>query len=85
MLGKILLKGANLLLLDEPTNHLDMESCDSLKQAIKSFEGSVLLVSHDEGMLKEIANKLIIFDDNKTFTFEDSYEFFLKRIGWKDN
>jgi ATP-binding cassette subfamily F protein 3 len=85
MLGKILLKGANLLLLDEPTNHLDMESCDSLKQAIKSFEGSVLLVSHDEGMLKEIANKLIIFDNNKTFTFEDSYEFFLKRVGWKDN
>lgn len=85
MLGKILLKGVNLLLLDEPTNHLDMESCDSLKEAIKSFEGAIILVSHDEGMLKEIANKLVIFDDNKTFTFEDSYEFFLKRLGWKDN
>jgi len=85
MLGKILLKGANLLLLDEPTNHLDMESCDSLKEAIKSFEGAVILVSHDEGMLKEIANKLIVFDNNQTFTFEDSYEFFLKRKGWKDS
>lgn len=84
MLGKILLSGVNLLLLDEPTNHLDMESCDSLKEAIKSFEGSIILVSHDEGMLKEIANKLIVFDDNKTFTFEDSYDFFLKRVGWKD-
>ncbi|MFM7620042.1 MAG: ABC-F family ATP-binding cassette domain-containing protein [Alphaproteobacteria bacterium] len=85
MLGKILLKGANLLLLDEPTNHLDMESCDSLKEAIKSFEGAVILVSHDEGMLKEIANKLIVFDNNQTFTFEDSYKFFLKRKGWQDS
>ena len=84
MLGKILLKGVNLLLLDEPTNHLDMESCDSLLEAIKSFEGAVITVTHDEHFLSEIANKLIIFDDNKTFTFEDSYEFFLKRIGWKD-
>ena len=84
MLGKILLKGANLLLLDEPTNHLDMESCDSLMQAIKNFEGAVIMVTHDEGFVNKIANKLIIFDDEKTFTFEDSYQFFLKRIGWKD-
>lgn len=85
MLGKILLKGVNLLLLDEPTNHLDMESCDSLLEAIKNFEGAVIIVTHDESFLREIANKLIIFDDNKTFEFEDSYEFFLKRIGWKDS
>ena len=85
MLGKILLKGANLLLLDEPTNHLDMESCDALLEAIKNFEGAVITVTHDEHFLREIANKLIVFDDNKTFTFEDSYEFFLKRLGWKDN
>lgn len=85
MLGKILLKGANLLLLDEPTNHLDMESCEALLEAIKSFEGAVITVTHDEHFLNEIANKLVVFDDNKTFTFEDSYEFFLKRIGWKDH
>jgi len=85
MLGKILLKGANLLLLDEPTNHLDMESCESLLEAIKSFEGSVITVTHDEHFLHEIANKLVIFDNNKTFTFEDSYEFFLKRIGWSES
>jgi ATP-binding cassette subfamily F protein 3 len=83
-LGKILLKGVNLLLLDEPTNHLDMESCDSLLEAIQSFEGTVVMVTHDESFLDKVANKLVIFDDNKTFTFEDSYEFFLKRLGWKD-
>ncbi|MBU6339523.1 MAG: ATP-binding cassette domain-containing protein [Rickettsiales bacterium] len=85
MLGKILLKGVNLLLLDEPTNHLDMESCDSLLEAIKNFEGAVVMVTHDESFLREVANKLVIFDDNKTFEFEDSYEFFLKRMGWKDS
>ena len=84
-LGKILLKGVNLLLLDEPTNHLDMESCDSLLNAINEFPGAVIMVTHDESFLKKIANKLVIFDDNKTFTYEDSYEFFLKRVGWKDN
>lgn len=84
-LGKILLKGVNLLLLDEPTNHLDMESCEALMEAIRSFEGAVIMVTHDEYFLQEIANKLIIFDDNKTFTFDDSYEFFLKRVGWKDH
>ncbi len=85
MLGKILLKGVNVLLLDEPTNHLDMESCDSLMEAIRNFEGAVIMVTHDEYFLREIANKLVIFDDNKTFTFEDSYEYFLKRVGWKDH
>ena len=84
MLGKILLKPANLLLLDEPTNHLDMESCDSLLQAIKSFEGSVLMVTHDEHFLKEVANKLIVFDDDKTFLFEGGYDDFLTKIGWSD-
>jgi len=84
-LGKILLKGVNLLLLDEPTNHLDMESCDALMEAIRTFEGAVVMVTHDEYFLKEIANRLVIFDDNKTFLFDDSYEFFLKRIGWKDS
>ncbi len=84
-LGKILLKGVNLLLLDEPTNHLDMESCDALMEAIRNFEGAVIMVTHDEYFLQEIANKLIIFDDGKTFTFDDSYEYFLKRVGWKDH
>ncbi len=84
-LGKILLKGVNLLLLDEPTNHLDMESCEALMEAIRTFEGAVIMVTHDEYFLQEIANKLVIFDDNKTFTYDDSYEYFLKRIGWKDH
>ena len=84
MLGKILLKKANLLLLDEPTNHLDMDSCEALLQAIKKFEGAILMVTHDEYFLREVANKLIVFDDDKVFTFEGGYEDFLAKVGWKD-
>ena len=84
MLGKILIKPANLLLLDEPTNHLDLDSCDSLLKAIKSFEGAVLIVTHDEYFLHEVANKLIIFDDNKVSMFDGNYDDFLNKIGWKD-
>ena len=84
MLGKILLKNANILLLDEPTNHLDMDSCESLLQAIKNFEGAILMVTHDEYFLKEIANKLIVFDNDKTFLFDGGYQDFLEKIGWSD-
>lgn len=84
MLGKILLKPSNILFLDEPTNHLDMESCDALLDAIKIFEGPVLMVTHSEYFLKEVANKLIVFDDEKVFVFEGTYNDFLEKIGWKD-
>lgn len=85
MLGKILLKGVNLLLLDEPTNHLDMESCESLMEAIQNFEGAVIMVTHDEYFLQKIATRLIVFDDNKTFTFDHGYDYFLEKLGWKDH
>ena len=84
MLGKILIKSANLLLLYEPTNHLDLDSCDSLLSAIKSFEGAVLMVTHDEYFLNEVANKLIVFDDNKVSIFDGTYDDFLNKVGWID-
>ena len=85
MLGKILLKSVNLLILDEPTNHLDMYSAESLMKAVKKFEGSVLMVTHDEDFIKQIANKLIIFDQGKVFMFHGNYEDFSKKIGWKES
>ncbi len=61
MLGKIIATPANLLFLDEPTNHLDMQSIDSLCDAVKRFEGSVVIVTHSEMLLRELADQLIIF------------------------
>ena len=83
MLGKILIK-PSVLMLDEPTNHLDLDSCDSLLAAIKNFDGAILMVTHDEYFLREVANKLIIFDDNKVSMFEGTYEDFLTKVGWQD-
>lgn len=83
LLGKIILQPCNLLLLDEPTNHLDMESCVSLTDAINEFGGTVLLVTHNEELLYNIAEKLIVFDNNKVFFFDGGYQEFLEKIGWK--
>ncbi|NLB63504.1 MAG: ABC-F family ATP-binding cassette domain-containing protein [Fibrobacter sp.] len=82
LLAKILAQEHNLLLLDEPTNHLDMESIDSLIDAVDEFPGAVLLVSHDEGILHSLANRLVVFDGGKSFVFEGSYQEFLQRVGW---
>ncbi|PZM83672.1 MAG: ABC transporter ATP-binding protein [Candidatus Margulisiibacteriota bacterium] len=84
LLGKILLSPVNMLLLDEPTNHLDMESCDSLLAALDSFPGASVIVTHNEMFLHELANRLIIFDDDKVFVFDGSYQEFLDQIGWRD-
>ena len=77
-LGKIILTPCNLLVLDEPTNHLDIESCEALCEAIENFNGASIIVSHNEYLLNNIANKLIIFDNDKTFLFEGNYQDFLK-------
>ncbi len=81
-LGKILAKPVNLLLLDEPTNHLDMPSCDSLIEALRDFPGAVVMVTHNEMLLHEIAEKLIVFQHGKGDVFAGNYQDFLSRGGW---
>ena len=84
MLGKLLVTPLNLLLLDEPTNHLDMDACDAMLAAIDSFDGTVIMVTHDEMFLHALANRLIVFKNNRTFMFEGSYQQFLEKCGWED-
>jgi ATP-binding cassette subfamily F protein 3 len=84
MLGNILLSPTNMLFLDEPTNHFDMESSESLMEAIKEFPGAVMMVTHNEYFLKEIATKLIVFDRGETFWFDGNYQSFLKEVGWAE-
>ena len=84
VLAKILVTPSHILFLDEPTNHLDMQSCDALIEAIDNFEGSVIMVTHDEMHLRSVANKLVIFDNNKVFVYEGSYDDFLSNVGWSD-
>jgi len=85
MLGKLLLGPANILLLDEPTNHLDMYSTLSLVHAVKKFSGAVIIVTHSEMILKELATRLIVFKDKKLFEFNGTYEDFLVKEGWEES
>ena len=84
MLGKLLATPVNLLLLDEPTNHLDMESCDALLAAIDFFEGTVIMVTHNEMFLHTLADKLIVFQNDEIDVFDGRYQEFLEKGGWHD-
>ncbi len=84
MLGKILATPVNLLLLDEPTNHLDMDACDALLAALDNFDGTVIMVTHNEFFLHALAQRLIVFQNDTVSMFEGSYADFLERGGWQD-
>ena len=62
---RLLLEPMNLLILDEPTNHLDMKTKDILKQAIKEFNGTVIVVSHDREFLDGLVEKVYVFGGGK--------------------
>ncbi len=69
---KLLLEPVNLLILDEPTNHLDLKTKDILKDALKSFEGTIILISHDRDFLDGLANKVFEFGNKRVKEhFED--------------
>lgn len=82
VLGKLIATPVNLLFLDEPTNHLDMDACDALLAAIDAFDGTVVMVTHNEMFLQAIAERLVIFQDNKIEVFEGGYQDFLDKRGW---
>ena len=82
LLGKILASPCNKLLLDEPTNHLDMESIESLIDALDDYEGTAMVVTHDEELLHAFATRLVVFDGGKCRIFEGTYADFLEKVGW---
>jgi ATP-binding cassette subfamily F protein 3 len=84
LLGKLIATPLNLLLLDEPTNHLDIESNDALLQAIDSFDGAVVMVTHNEMFLHALAERLIVFDNDAIVVYEGGYARFLEKVGWAE-
>ncbi len=63
LLCKMLMAGANLLLLDEPTTHLDIPSSEALEQALRRYEGTLCLITHDRHLINTIANKILVIRD----------------------
>ena len=78
-MAKLMLKPYNLLALDEPTNHMDIRSKDILKQALKSYDGTLIIVSHDRDFLDGLVDKLYEFRDGKVKEHLGGVQEFLER------
>lgn len=76
---KLLLEPVNLLILDEPTNHLDLKSKDVLKEALKDFDGTLILVSHDRDFLQGLSQKVFEFKDQRVIEHFETIDAFLER------
>jgi ATP-binding cassette subfamily F protein 3 len=77
-LAKLLLQPLNVLIMDEPTNHLDIKSKNVLKEALKKFEGTLLLVSHDRDFLQGLVNKVYEFKDKKINEYLGDIDYYLE-------
>jgi len=76
---KLLLEPVNLLILDEPTNHLDLKSKDVLKEALLSFDGTLILVSHDRDFLQGLSQKVFEFKEHRVIEHFETIDAFLER------
>jgi ATPase subunit of ABC transporter with duplicated ATPase domains len=77
---RIMLQKPNVLVLDEPTNHLDLESINALNVALQKFEGTVLLVTHDQDLIEEVGTRIWHFDGGKIHDFKGTYEEFASTL-----
>jgi ATP-binding cassette subfamily F protein 3 len=78
-LAKLLLASPDVLMLDEPTNHLDVESVEWLERFLRSYEGAILLISHDRDFINSFATKVVEIDGTKLVSYTGNYEDFVRQ------
>jgi ATPase subunit of ABC transporter with duplicated ATPase domains len=77
---RIMLQKPNVLVLDEPTNHLDLESINALNVALQKFEGTVLLVTHDQDVMEEVGTRIWHVENGQVRDFKGTYEEFASTL-----
>ena len=78
-LCKLLLSPFNVLVMDEPTNHLDIRSKNVLKEALKKFEGTLILISHDRDFLQGLSDRVVEFKDHRLKEYLGDVQFYLEQ------
>jgi ATP-binding cassette subfamily F protein 3 len=81
MLACMLAVPVNFLVLDEPTNHLDIASREVLLDALKRFDGTIIIVSHDRYFLRHLATRVFEIDAGRLNTYEGDYHYYLSKTG----
>jgi hypothetical protein len=85
LLGKVILEAPNVLILDEPTNHMDIETIDALAAALESYQGTLIVVSHDRYFIEKFANRILYFSKHKGIqTFQGGYDEFVAKAIYED-
>lgn len=79
LLAAALIAAPDLLILDEPTNHLDVNAIEWLESYLKSYTGSLLVVTHDREFLNQVANRIVEIDRGKLYSYDCDYETYLDR------
>ena len=76
---QMILSGANLLLIDEPTNHLDIESCEAVEQMLSSYDGAMLLVSHDRFFIDQVADAIVALEERHLNYYCGNYSYYQQK------
>jgi ATP-binding cassette, subfamily F, member 3 len=81
-LVKLLINPPNFLLMDEPTTHLDMASIEALITALRQYEGTLVVISHDVYFIKALANQVVHVEGGQLRRFAGDYDYYVEKTGW---